>query len=188
MKIITLKPLLCLALILCSAPAAAEDGQAGITTIEMQLEAGSGFYDAWPSGTTIHSGVGYIRPYGSADYWCGVDYDEEALFPSAREDMHWLLENSRDSNPLFCIYRLEGGDLHVLDVLVGTISRGEGFEKVDTIVNVVVGGTGEFEGASGVWVGTTSGRGEASEVAPGRSLPASILKLMQGYVRVPAAG
>jgi hypothetical protein len=51
---------------------------------------------------------------------------------------------------------------------------------------VIVGGTGAFQGATGLWVGLTQGQGKVSEVAPGRKLPESILKLMNGYVRVPA--
>lgn len=51
--------------------------------------------------------------------------------------------------------------------------------------DMVVGGTGAFEGATGIWVGLTQGQGKVSEVAPGRKLPQSILKLMNGYVRLP---
>lgn len=166
---------------------AAQENEFVITTIEMQLEAGSAFYEAWPSGMTIHSGVGYIRPYGRADYWCGVDYAEAEGFPPPQQDLAWLLEDAIDSNPLFCIYRMEEGDIYTYDILIGSIERAEeGIEKVDSVVNVVIGGTGDFADASGVWVGTTAGRGEGSEVAEGITLPASILKLMEGYMRLPA--
>ncbi len=169
-----------------AAPSAAQDSEFSITTIEMQLEAGSAFYDAWPSGTTIHSGVGYIRPYGAADYWCGVNYEEAQAYPDRLAQNAELLAHSRDGNPLFCIYRMEQGDIYALDVLVGNVERtGKGIERLDTVVNVVLGGSGAFAGASGIWVGTTAGRGEGSEVAEGITLPASILKLMDGYVRVP---
>jgi len=36
--------------------------------IEMQLEAGADFFDPWPSGETILSGVGYIQTFGATDY------------------------------------------------------------------------------------------------------------------------
>lgn len=177
-----------MALAAIASPLAAQEAAPTITPIDMRLEAGAAFYDPWPSGTTIHSGVGYIDPYGAVDYWCGVDYAEAATFPDRLEQNAELLANSRDGNPLFCIYRADAGDIYVLDVLIGSIQRREGsIERVDAVVNVVLGGTGDFAGASGVWVGTTSGRGEGSEVAPGISLPDSILKLMEGYVRVPTS-
>ena len=178
--------LMALACVVAMTGSARAQDAAVITPVDVQLEAGSGFYQPWPSGQTIHAGVGYIQPFGAADYWCGTGYGEAAAYPDARQAMAWLLPHAIDSNPLFCIYRLPQGDLHVFDVLVGTIERsGSGIEKVDSVVNMVVGGTGEFARASGVWVGTTSGRGETTEVGGGIRLPASILKLMQGYVQVP---
>jgi len=163
------------------------DSQYKLIEIEMQLEAGAEFFDPWPSGKTIHSGVGYIRPFGATDYWCGVGYKEEEAFRNSREQHRWLIDNAIDSNPLFCIYRTQRGDLYVLDVLIGSIAKSDNsHEKQDSVTNIVLGGTNDFKDASGVWVGATSGRGEEREVAPGLMLPASILKLMDGYVRLPA--
>jgi len=187
MKITSVAIAAILSLTFASPTAAQESSAPSITPISMRLEAGTAFYEAWSSGTTIHSGVGYIDPYGSTDYWCGIDYAEAEAFPDRMAQNAELLGNSRDSAPLFCVYRAEGGDIYVLDVLIGSIERREGsIERVDAVVNVVLGGTGVFEDASEFWVGTTSGRGEGNEVAPGISLPDSILKLMEGFVRVPA--
>lgn len=156
-----------------------------IIDVEIQFEAGSGYFEPWDSGTTIHSGVGYLHPFGASDYWCGIGYEEEREFPKIRESADFITNNAIDSNPLFCIYKTEEGSIYALDVLVGSIFRDDkNGERVDSVVNLIVGGTGLFENATGLWVGTTAGRGEMEEVAPDFHLPASILKLMDGYVRL----
>jgi hypothetical protein len=56
--------------------------------------------------------------------------------------------------------------------------------KMDYLMNIIVGGTGAFEGATGMLLGITPGRGTLDPV-DGIWLPDSILKLMKGYVLIP---
>ena len=55
---------------------------------------------------------------------------------------------------------------------------------MDYLINVIVGGTGAFEGATGVLLGVTPGRGPNQDTGYGVALPDSILKLMRGYVLI----
>ncbi len=151
--------------------------------VRVALEAGAAFYSAWPSGKTIHAGAGYIQPYGAVDYWCGTGYSEAAAYPMAQVVTPWTLANADDAHPLFCVYRTRDGDIYAYDILVGAIERGPGSEKRDSLVNYVVGGTGRFAGATGVWVGSAAGRGDLSKSASGLQWPASIIKQMEGFVR-----
>jgi hypothetical protein len=89
---------------------------------------------------------------------------------------------------LFCIYRLSDGDIYAYDGVTGNIvpfeeSVNDG--KMDYLINVIVGGTGAYEGATGMLLGRTPGKGPNTEVAEGVALPASILKLMEGYIKIP---
>lgn len=45
--------------------------------------------------------------------------------------------------------------------------------------------TSAYEGATGMLLGRTPGRGASTDVAEGVSLPVSILKLMEGYIKIP---
>jgi len=164
---------------------AAQDLPVEVTPITLNFEAGAAFYEDWPSGKTIHSGVGYIKPFGSADYSCGVDYAESKDFPSPAGAHDWLVDHSIDKNPLFCVYRLATGDIYAWDYLVGhayIVPEQDG--RNSEVVNIVVGGSGQFTGASGVWVGTTDGRGQVQPIREDLSLPQSIMKLMDGYIRI----
>ena len=166
------------------APAAA--GDYNITPVKLQFEAGSGFFKPWPTGTTYHSGIGYIEPFGAASYTCGTGYKEVADYPLPESLKTWFAAHSDDKNPLFCVYRLKDGDIYAYDYLIGHIKNApENNEHVDEIVNIVTGGTGAYKDASGIWSGTTPGRGEMKEVRPGYKLPDSILKLLDGYIRTP---
>ena len=155
-----------------------------ITSVQIEFEAGYSFFQPWTSGTTYHVGVGYIKPFGAASYTCGTGYKEAEKYPVPSGLEKWFISNSIDKNPLFCIYHLKDGDIFVRDYLIG-------HEKLDPtnnvrndeVVDIVLGGSGNYRNASGVWTGTTDGRGDMKEVRPGYKLPASILKLMDGYIR-----
>jgi hypothetical protein len=152
----------------------------------IQFEAGAAQYTAWPGGTTIHSGIGYIEPYGQASYACGVNYPETKTWPMPAYLAELVKAQSSDSNPLFCIYTTKAGLLYVYDVVVGNVFLdAQSNEKQDQLINVIVGGTGAFTGATGFWEGLTQGRGALTTVAPNLQLPTSILKLMNGYLRLP---
>lgn len=161
----------------------------GFTTVPttIQFEAGAGLYRQWSGGgMTWHTGVGYIEPYGAATYFCGVGYAEQKQFPMPAYIADLVKTQTADSNPLFCIYQLKNGSLYVYDAVVGNLfTDSASTDKKDQLINIVVGGSGEFTGATGLWVGDTQGRGEVAPVASGQKLPTSILKLMSGYIRLP---
>lgn len=156
---------------------------------KVQFEAGADHYAPWPGAArTVHAGIGYIEPFGAARYACGNGFAEEKQTPVPAELKTWFAAHAADKNPLFCVYRMADGDLHVYDVVIGNqFDRADRNEHKDILVNVVVGGTGAYAGASGLWTGATLGRGAMKPLPNGAALPVSILKLMQGYLRLPQA-
>ena len=165
-------------------------GESNTIPISMHFQAGSGEWVAWPSGgMTIHSGVGYIEPFGAASYSCGINYPEAADFPKPdyMNDPSWPY-----STHLFCVYTMDDGSGSIItyDGVMGNL-KPSGFtgiegNKMDELLNVVVGGTGAYEGALGMWVGHTEGYGEMSPVGPGSmTLPESLFKIMDGYIKLP---
>jgi hypothetical protein len=155
------------------------------TPISMALEAGSGEFRNRPEGGEVHhSGIGYIDPFGRASYSCGLSYPEQKTFPYPEfftPEWHKAYESD---GILFCVYTLQDGNIYTYDSIAGSAEVRPG-EYKDEIINVVVGGTGAYKNAVGLWVGHTQGAGEITAVNPTRKLPRSILKLMDGYIRVP---
>jgi len=153
--------------------------------ITMSMEAGSGQFHARAEGGEVHhAGIGYLDPWGPASYTCGLNYPEAKRFPMPDYFTPFFHKAYETDGFIFCIYTVKDGSFYVYDSVAGRISTSSEGRK-DEIVNIVVGGTGAFENATGLWVGITQGQGKVSEVAPGRKLPESILKLMSGYVRLP---
>lgn len=156
--------------------------------ITMEMEAGAALYEKWPGGEmTRHTGIGWIHPFGRAKYTAGLGYPEAKDFPKPsyfNEEWVKIYGETR----LFCIYMLEDGNIYTYDGIVGNLDP---FDeevddgKMDYLINVIVGGTGAYEGATGMLLGRTPGRGQSTEVIAGYSLPVSILKLMQGYIKLP---
>lgn len=170
--------------------------------VRMNYHAGYGVYNEWPNGgMTIHSGIGWFHPFGPSEYW-GVanipgNFCEEAKqFPLENyftED--WMKNFETD---LFCIYRLEEGDIYVWDGMFAVrgkdpnkcIVYNSEYTRQDVIVNVVVGGTGRFEGARGLLIGTTEGGGKTQvcgKMPDGSDLelPETIMKDLDGWIRLP---
>lgn len=153
--------------------------------ITLSMEAGSGLFHSRPEGGEVHhAGIGYLDPYGPATYSCGVNYPEEKRFSSPDFFTPSFHKAYETDGFIFCVYTVKDGSIYAYDSVAGRVSTSPEGRK-DEIVNVIVGGTGVFEGAVGLWVGLTQGQGKVAEVAPGRMLPQSILKLMSGYVRMP---
>ncbi len=155
--------------------------------ITMEMEAGAAQYEEWPGGEkTIHSGIGWILPFGRSEYVAGMGYPEAEAYPmpSYMNDEWMSTYNTR----LFCIYRLADGDIYAYDGITGNympeLENGDD-GKMDYLINVIVGGTGAYEGATGMLLGRTPGRGASTDVSEGVSLPVSILKLMEGYIKIP---
>ncbi|MGI5936162.1 MAG: stalk domain-containing protein [Oscillospiraceae bacterium] len=172
--------------------------------IDMTMKAGSHEYEQWTSGFwTIHSGIGVIEPYGQSSYHAGKGYAEEKFKPDDFFNDNWLEEFGTD---LFCIYHIgDLGDIYVYDGLWSYILEeeddcgiGDNAQRQDALINIIIGGTGAFEGATGILVGKTMGAGEKQQVGfmPKEivgeenkvpyDLPETLLKIMSGYIRVPA--
>jgi hypothetical protein len=167
--------------------------------ISMQMRAGAQGYEPWPeSFFTIHNGVGYIEPFGAATYSCGVGYPEQDMAdkPAFMDDISWS-DPDDDGMPydtgLFCVYEMEdgSGSIWAYDGVMGNL-KPPGFNglegnKMDQLLNVVVGGTGVYEGATGIWVGHTEGWGEMSNpegAPPWLNLPKTIFKILNGYIQL----
>lgn len=154
--------------------------------ITLSMEAGSGQFHARPEGGEVHhAGIGYLEPWGPATYSCGLEYPEAKKFPMPDYFTPSFHKAYETDGFIFCVYTVKEGSIYAWDSIAGRVSTTTEGRK-DEIVNVIVGGTGAFQGATGLWVGMTQGQGKVTEVAPGRKLPESILKLMNGYVRMPA--
>ena len=155
-------------------------------SIIMEMEAGSGEFAKWPGGgKTYHAGIGYIKPFGKASYYAGIDYPEEKSYP--RPDYFNQTWMNLYKTKYLCIYMLPDGDIFAYDGIVGNyepFAPGTS-EKMDELINVIVGGTGAYDGANGILLGHTQGRGPATEVDNGITLPRSLLKIMQGYINIP---
>jgi hypothetical protein len=164
-----------------------EDAPYKTTIIKMEMEAGADKYEPWPGGgNTIHTGIGWLHPFGRGEYYAGMGYPEaEAFPPPSYFNEEWM---NTYATRLFCIYRLADGDIYAYDGVTAnlepTLSDGDD-GKMDYLINVIVGGTGAYEGATGMLLGRTPGRGASTDVSEGVSLPVSILKLMEGYIKIP---
>lgn len=162
--------------------------------VRMAFQAGYAQYQEWTSGTTFHSGIGYFHPFGKCRYYMGdVDFAEAAKFPVEKYFSQDFLKDFCDMG--FAVYRLEDGDIYCWDGIFGTLvqsDEGVGLDvpsfKNDVLINMVVGGTGRYEGAVGILSGTAEGSGDAREVKKDFYLPEALLKLMTGYIKLPDRG
>lgn len=149
--------------------------------LTMQMEAGVPFHLAdHPGGKkTIHSGIGWMMPFGRASYVGGIGYPEAGQYkPDYMDDDSW---SAMFKTGLFCIYHLEDGDIYAFDGLMGNIESHSGDDgKLDYILNVIVGGTGRYKNANGILLGRTPGRFDV--VAGG--LPKILIKVMEGYINI----
>lgn len=167
------------------AAAAADKAAYKVIPISMEMEAGAAQYKQWPGGQkTIHAGIGWIHPFGRGEYVAGKGYPEEEKYPRPGYFNEEFMKTYEAD--LFCIYMLKDGNIYAYDGVVGNLEPESGDDgKMDYLINVVVGGTGAYEGATGMLLGRTPGKGKSTQVDEGISLPVSILKLMDGYIRIP---
>ena len=163
-----------------------EDANFKIIPISMEMEAGADKFKQWPGGEmTVHAGIGWIHPFGRGEYVAGKGYPEAERHPMPSYfNEEWMKTYKTD---LFCIYMLKDGNIYAYDGVVGNLEPevAEDDGKMDYLINVIVGGTGAYEGATGILVGRTPGKGKGKDVGGGMKLPVSILKLMDGYIRIP---
>lgn len=160
--------------------------------VNMAYQAGYGQFKEWPcEGRTVHSGVGWFHPFGKSEYFAiAGDCPEKEAFPLERyftDDWMEVYDTA-----LFCIYRMRDGDIYAYDGIFCV--RGEGDEEIpmkteyirrDILTNIIVGGTGKYEGARGVMIGTAEGSGQVKEVAEELTLPEGLLKCLDGYIKIP---
>lgn len=156
----------------------------------MAYQAGYAQYREWSSGTTYHAGIGYFHPFGQSTYYMGVDYAEEAMFPvDGIAGKDW---DEKFCEMGFAVYEFPDGNIYAYDGIFGTLIQGHegvGLDvpsfKNDVLINVVVGGSGRYEGATGILMGTAEGSGGAKEVKEGFFLPEGLFKLLSGYIKIP---
>lgn len=152
--------------------------------LNMSYEAGAAQYKTWTAGKVIHAGIGWLEPFGRSEYVAGMGFPEAAQYP--KPDFMNATWMSMFPTGLFCIYMLDDGWIFAYDGIVGNLHQVENDDgKMDMLVNVIVGGTGKYEGCNGLLIGRTPGRGASSDVGGGLMLPVSILKLMEGYINIP---
>ena len=165
---------------------------AKIIQTKVQLQAGSSVFKVWPGGgKTWHYGEGFIEPLGLAQYWCGQEFLEQKIIPQPeylKSLSKAFVGGMNNGEMLFCIYRLKEGDLYVYDSPVGMLHSydGESNPRMEQTMNIVVDGTGAYKGATGVWLGVVEGRGKSIfPTGTGAQVPEVLLKIMDGYIRVP---
>ena len=173
-----------------------------VYAVHMNYHAGYNVYNTWPNGgMTIHAGIGWFHPFGPSEYFGmanipGNFCEESKEFPLDKfftED--WMKNFETD---LFCIYRLPDGDIYVWDGIFACrgvdahkcIGFNSELQRQDVLINVIVGGTGRYEGARGLMIGTAEGAGAGKVCGkwPDGSdleLPETIMKDLQGYIRIP---
>lgn len=173
-----------------------------VYAIRMNYHAGYNVYKEWPNGgMTIHAGIGWFHPFGPSEYYGmanipGNFCEESKQFPLEKyftED--WMKNFETD---LFCIYRMPDGDIYAWDGMFAVrgldpnkcVVYNSEYTRQDVLVNVIVGGTGRYEGVRGLLIGTAEGGGKTQvcgKMPDGSDLelPETIMKDLQGYIRFP---
>lgn len=161
--------------------------------VRAAYQAGYDQFFEWTSGETVHSGIGWFHPFGKSHYYAVVgDCEEKKAFPLEKYFSDYWMDLY--DTALFCICRLDDGDIYIYDGVFCV--RGEGGDheipfddtvhiRKDIITNVVVGGTGRYEGAVGLLLGTTEGSGKIKTLDNGLTLPEGLLKCLNGYIKIP---
>lgn len=163
-------------------------------SVRMAYEAGHDLMKKWPcEGRTVHAGIGWFHPFGRSEYFAiAGDCPERQDFPLET----YFTDKWMDifDTGLFCIYRLQDGDIYAYDGIFQ--QRGIGDEGVpektvelrrDILTNVIVGGTGRYKGATGIMIGTAEGSGWSKVIdeETGQTLPQALLKCLEGYIKIP---
>lgn len=163
--------------------------QAPATTydVDVHMQASAAIWEKWPNGgTTWHFGKGYVAPFGGGSYYCGKDFPEAAKFPLNQWQLGMFENLTGRADGLFCVFKLKGGDLYAYDSVTGMYATENTDGGRNQMINLIVGGTGAYEGATGILLGLTEGMGKSVKVSAERNNPEVLLKIMSGYVKVPA--
>ncbi len=160
--------------------------------VRMSYQAGYAQFKDWTSGKTVHAGVGWFHPFGPSHYFCGREGFEEAKnYPLENYFSDWWMETF--DTRAFCVYRLADGDIYAWDGIFAVrdssgdieIPHNSSFLRRDVLTNIIVGGTGAYEGAIGIMTGTAEGGGEVKTLDNGLTLPEGLLKVLSGYIKIP---
>ncbi len=163
--------------------------------VRMAYQAGHRQWKAWPGDCrTVHAGVGWFHPFGRSEYVAiAGDCEEKKNFPIEK----YFTEDWMDiyDTALFCIYRTDFGDIYAYDGIFmvrddsgdDEIHYNSSFLRRDALTNVIVGGTGMFEGARGIMVGTAEGSGTVEKTGKedNLTLPEGLLKCLTGFMKIP---
>lgn len=161
--------------------------------VRMAYQAGHAQWRDWPcEGKTVHAGIGWFHPFGKSEYVAiAGDCEEKKAFPIEKyftDDWMEVYDTA-----LFCIYRLADGDIYAYDGIF-CVRGGDGDQEIpygsdyirrDVLTNVIVGGTGRYEGARGIMIGTAEGSGSVANVGDDLTLPEGLLKCLDGYIKIP---
>lgn len=158
--------------------------------VRMSYQAGYREYRDWTSGENHHAGIGQFEPFGHSEYVCGINFDEAKNLPLSNFFSDFWMNNFHTEQ--MCIYMLKDGWIYAYDGVFGALV--EGTENLtpdvpalrnDALVNVIVGGTGAYEGAVGLMIGCTEGSGDIQTASNGLPLPKILWKIMEGYISLP---
>ena len=158
--------------------------------VRMAFQAGYAQHKPWTSGTTQHRGIGYFHPFGQCEYYMGIDFAEEKDYVFS-DYFTQKFEDTICEGMGFAVYCLPDGNIYCLDSVFGTLFGGTWDDtsvasfRNDVLLNVVVGGTGRYEGAGGLLMGTAEGSGDAKNVMEDYCVPEGLLKLLEGYIKIP---
>ncbi len=155
--------------------------------IQLQIEASANLKQNYPGSTadtiTWHHGIGFLAPLGEVEYYCGKNFPEEKDFPLNDWQKGFFNQYTGRDDALFCTYTVIGGDtFYVRDSVSGTVVNYPDGGGRNMMINLVVGGTGKYKDATGVWTGFTEGVGRPAQ---GDRAPKVLLKVMTGYVKLP---
>ncbi len=185
-----------------AAPELTAKEQGTVYKVRMNYHAGYNVYKEWPNGgMTIHAGIGWFHPFGPSEYFGmanipGNECEESKAFPLDKHFTDFWMDNFETD--LFCIYRFPDGDIYAWDGMFAVrgvdpnkcIVYNSEYTRQDVLVNVIVGGTGRYEGVTGLMMGTAEGGGktEVCGKMPDGSpleLPETIMKDLEGWIRFP---
>lgn len=156
-----------------------------VVPMTWEFQASANLAKDYPGATeTWHHGVGYITPYGAAEYYCGKGFPEQKTkqLNDWQKGMFEKLTGRADA--LFCIYKVAQGTMYVWDSVAGSFSMFADGGTRNENVNLIDGGTGIFANATGFMIGPTEGGGDPVPLANGRRGMQALMKIMNGYVNL----
>jgi hypothetical protein len=132
---------------------------------------------------TVYAGFGGIQFFYAKNIVAAAA-NSNTVTVTFSTSVHMFKALSGKPEALFCVYQTRAGLLFAWDAPVGARYRYKEGAQNDRI-NLIVGGTGQFQGATGLWNGSTEYRGLVTQVIPGHRIQEMTIKIMQGYIQLP---